>query len=434
MKTHDWDYRWSLHSPKLTRLRTAIPRRFLFWLAPILLAWIPSLLAQGWPQWRGPGRDGVASGFIEPSVWPETLKRRWQVEVGIGHSSPVTDGRRIYLHTRREEDEVVSCLELASGKTVWQERHPVPYTMDPAAVAHGKGPKSTPALHQGTLYTMGISGIVSAYDAQTGKLLWRKEFSKNYKSTSPLYGTSMSPLADSGLLIVHVGGYNHGALMALDARTGKEQWSWGEDGPGHASPIVVELAGTRQVVTQTQRYLVGVAVRDGRLLWKVPFTTDYDQNTITPVLYQGTLLFSGYAKGIFALRINKEKDQWSAQKLWENPNESMYMSSPVVSGDRLFGFSHTQKGHFVSLDPRSGATLWKSGGRQGENAALVSVSPLLIMLTDDARLIVARQDGSAFAPIREYTVAASPTWAHPVVVGRLILIKDHSHLTLLSFE
>src|SRR5581483_6929462 len=201
--------------------------------------------AQDWPQWRGPHRDGIGAAIAEPKGWPEQLKRKWQVKVGEGHSSPVVAGGRIYVHARQEDREVVQCLRPESGQVVWQESYAAPYTVNPAATRHGKGVKSTPAVGGNRLYTFGISGILSCFDASTGKLQWRKEFG------SPDFGVAMSPVVDRGLLIAHVGTKGKGALTAFDAQTGAEKWSWKGDGPAYASPIVVELGGTRQVVTQS---------------------------------------------------------------------------------------------------------------------------------------------------------------------------------------
>lgn len=390
--------------------------------------------AQDWPQWRGPNRDGVLAGFSEPKIWPEKLKPIWKITVGAGHSSPVVAGGRIYLHSRQEEEEVVSCLDLRNGKRIWKESYSVPYTMNPAAVEHGKGPKSTPVVSEGRLYTLGITGILSCFDMKAGKLLWRKEFSKEFKETSPLFGASMSPLVDRGLLIVNIGGHNQGALTAFDAQTGEVKWTCKGDGPGHASPITVDLGGTRQVVTQTQNHLVGVDVSNGKLLWSIPFTTEYDQNVVTPLLYQQTLIYSGVFKETAAIKVIKKEDGWATEKVWANSGVSMYMNSPVVSGDLLYGFSHRNKGQFFCLDARTGATLWTSEGRYGENAAIVNAPEVLFLLTNDAQLMVARKNAKKFDLVRRYTVAESPTWAHPVVAGNRVLIKDASTLALLSLE
>jgi len=390
--------------------------------------------AQDWPQWRGPNRDGVLAGFSEPKSWPEKLTPIWKVSVGVGHSSPVVAGGQVFLHSRQEEKEVVSCLDLTNGKLVWQESYAVPYSMNPAAVGHGKGPKSTPALAGGRLYTFGITGILSCFEMKTGKLFWRKEFSKGFKETSPLFGASASPVIDRGLLIVNIGGHDQGALTAFDALTGEVKWTCKGDGPGHASPIIADFGGTRQVVTETQNHLVGVDVSNGKLLWSIPFRTEYDQNIVTPLLYRQTLIYSGVFKETTEIKVLKKGDSWATETVWANPAVSMYMSSPIVSGDLLYGFSHRNKGQFFCLDARTGATLWTSDGRFGENAAVVSAGEVLFLLTNESQLLIARKNPKKFDVFRRYAVAESPTWAHPVVVGHRVLIKDVSSLALLSLE
>ncbi|PYT08433.1 MAG: hypothetical protein DMF60_04770, partial [Acidobacteria bacterium] len=196
--------------------------------------------AQDWPQWRGPNRDGLTASFTAPKVWPDKLRTIWKVPVGLGHSSPVVVGRRVYLPSRQDENEIASCFDLDTGKLLWHDSYPTPYMMNPAAMSHGKGPKSTPVVYNDKLYTFGISGILSCYDTATGKVKWRKEFSKQFKATSPLFGAATSPIVQNGLVIVHVGGHDSGALTAFNAETGDVKWSWAGDGPGYASPIVFE--------------------------------------------------------------------------------------------------------------------------------------------------------------------------------------------------
>ncbi len=177
-------------------------------------------VADDWPQWRGPNRDGQVSGATIPSVWPKTLKQEWKINVGVGHSSPVLSNGKIYVFARQGEAEVLLCLDQATGKEIWRASKAVAYNMHPAAQGHGKGPKSTPVVSNGTVCTFGISGVLSCYDARTGKQKWQREFSKQYPNTSPLYGTAMSPLIDGDRLIAHIGGHDRGALTAFDLETG----------------------------------------------------------------------------------------------------------------------------------------------------------------------------------------------------------------------
>lgn len=166
--------------------------------------------AQDSPQWRGPNRDGIVGGISIPQAWPKTLKEEWKVTVGVGHSTPVVADGGIFVFARQGEEEVLLSLDAATGKEIWKSSEPIAYEMHEAARGHGKGPKSTPVIYKGSVYTLGISGVLSSHDARTGKLKWRQEFSKQYPKTSPLFGTSMSPVIDSGLLIAHVGGHDNG--------------------------------------------------------------------------------------------------------------------------------------------------------------------------------------------------------------------------------
>jgi outer membrane protein assembly factor BamB len=390
--------------------------------------------SEDWPQWRGPRRDGSLSSAAAPATWPERLKLRWKLTVGEGHASPIFAGGRIFIFTRRQGKEAASSMDPATGKIVWQQSYAAPYTMNPAAAWHSEGPKSTPLFNEGRLYTLGISGILTCFDAATGAVRWRKDFSKQYKATWPSFGTAMSPVADRGLLIAHVGGPDDGALTAFDAQTGEEKWRWTGDGPAYASPIIAELGGVRQVVTETQKNLVSVAAATGQLLWKIPFTTEYVQNIPTPLLYRDLIIFSGLANGIFAVRAAAKDGKWSTETLWRNDGVALYMSSPVLSGDLIFGFSHYKKGEVFCIDARTGVNQWTSPPRQGDNAAVLVSGGNLILLRDEGELIIAKAGGKAFEPLRRFAVADSPTWAHPLVLPNGVVIKDKTTLALWGVE
>jgi outer membrane protein assembly factor BamB len=406
--------------------RDRLRHRFIIVLALLLLA--TAALAANWPQWRGPQRDGVAT-LDHALHWPAKLKLLWKVEIGEGHASPIIEANRVFVVARQGEEEIVSCLALDTGKTIWRQSYPAPYEMVSVASAHGKGPKSTPVVDSGRLYTFGISGILSAFDAAGGKLLWRKDFSKQYKATWPVYGTAMSPVVAGGRVIAHVGGEGGGALAAFDAASGKPVWSWNEDSPGYASPLVTTLGGVRQVVTQTQKFIVGVAFDGGQLLWKISFTTPYDQNIVTPVLYKDTLIFSGHQQRTFAVRIGQSGGKWTTQELWSNDAVSMYMSSPVLGGDYLYGFTEKRRGSVFCLDARDGKLLWTDEGRQGDNASLVLAGGHLLVLTTAGELLVIPANSSAYKTVAAYEVAGTPTWAHLAIAGNSILVKDKTSLT-----
>ena len=393
---------------------------------------IVSAQAQDWNQWRGPKRDGVVTNFTPPAVWPERPKQVWKVAAGLGHSSPIVAGDRAYLFSRVGEQEVLTAYDVASGKQVWRQGYDAPYQMNPAATGHGKGPKSTPVLDRGRIFTLGISGILSAFDQATGKIAWRHEFAKEFLPGMPDFGASMSPIVDGDLVIAHVGGTT-GAIIAFNRTTGARVWTWKADGPAYASPIIATFAGTRHLVTQTRSHMVGLAPGDGRELWRVPFTTEYDQNIITPVSAGGLLIYSGLSNPTIGARVVQEGGSWKLQEVWRNEGVPMYMSSPVAAGGVLYGLTHRNRGQFFALDVATGRTLWTSPPRQGENAALTAATTVLIATTTDGELVVMPLNKQGHGVIREYTLAESPIWAHPAFTTSGVLIKDAETLSFWTF-
>ena len=387
-------------------------------------------VTEAWPQWRGPGRDGVASSTALPAELPDNVRQVWCVNVGEGHASPLVDGERIFLHSREGEQEVVRALSLRAGETMWQRAYPVPYQVTPAAIDVGPGPKATPALADGRLFTFGISETLSAWSASSGELLWRRDFSDRFGQTSPLYGTASSPLVVDDSVVVHVGGENDGALMAFDVATGQPRWAAQDLPPGYSSPVVFYVAGRRQIVTQSRRRIVGVGADSGVIEWEIPFVTSMDQNIITPVVLGDRLVLSGLDNGVFAIGF----DGPDPVEVWRNSEFPMRITTPVVVGDRLFGMSHRRRGQFFCLDADTGEAIWSSGGRESDlSSAVIALGDRIAFLTHEARLIFVSANADEYEPLAEYEVADSQTWAHPVFVPGGVLVKGVNTLHYWSF-
>ncbi len=394
-----------------------------------LAAGLPGATAADWPGWRGPARDGQIPTATLPKEWPKSLKRHWRIAVGEGHASPLVQGDRVFVLSREGQKEVVRAVRIDDGQQLWRHTYPAPFEPSPWALAHGKGPKATPVLAGGKLFTVGIDSIVSCWDAENGNLLWRRQFSDRFKRISPYYyGMAVSPLVHRDRLLAFVGRYGEGAFTALDTATGKTVWEWTGDGPGYASPVVAVIGGVEQIITQSQNACIGLGLARGELLWSIPFKTDYDQNIVTPVVAGGLVIFAGLSKPTTAYRLVQSGGRWEPQKVWENAEASLYMSSPVAVAGRLVAFSNRKKGQFLCLDLASGKTLWASDGRMGENAALLAAGETVLALTTQRRLVVFRATADRFAPLADYQVADEPTWAHPAVAGNRLLIKDKSTL------
>ena len=324
--------------------------------------------------------------------------------------------------------EILRCLTLEDGKEVWRESYAAPYEMSFAARKHGKGPKSTPTLAGGRIFALGIAGHLSAWDAASGRVLWRKDFSGQFKTTSPEFGTAASPLVEGDTVIVHVGGKDSGALTAFDAATGAIRWQWTADGPGYTSPVVGTFDGVRQLITQSQKRCVALDPASGKLRWELPFTTPYEQNSVTPLVSGDLVVFGGVGKPTFAVKPGAA----SAPQVWETRDVTMYMSSPVLAGTRLHGMSDKSRGSLFTLDARSGRVLWKSDGRLGDNASLTNLGGALLVLSTSGDLTVHAVGEDALPELARYKVTEKPVWASPAVSGRRILVKDFDTLMLFA--
>jgi len=379
------------------------------------------LAPRDYPQWRGRNRDGSASAFEAPKAWPDTLNRQWTVEVGDGYATPIVVGSTVYTFTRNGNDEVLTAFDAASGKQRWRSNYAAPYKPSEAASAHGAGPKATPLFHEQKLFTLGISGIVSAFDAATGTILWQKP----EPAEAPYYGAASSPVGDAGVIVVHPG--NYGPLTAFDSITGALRWTAGGEG-FFSSPIVVTFGGVRQVVSATQQEVIGVRVSDGAVLWRFPWKAM--GGATTPTVSGDSIIVSGLQMGVAAFRPARRDGQWVAEAVWQNKDLSMYLANPVVVRNTVFGLAEQKSGQYFALDAATGATLWVGSPREATNSAIVKSGDLLFLLNDDARLTVARASRTRFEPLKRYTVADSATWAQPAISGNRIFIKDVSKLTL----
>ena len=391
------------------------------------------LTAAEWPQWRGPSRNAVLTAADVPAVWPEKFTEAWRVEIGEGYASPVMAGNRIYVHSRRDPSEVVTAVESATGKVVWQQRYDAAFTKNQYAVRMAKGPNATPLVAGGRLFTLGVTGLLTAWDAASGAHIWRKDYSAQIDTSKLFCGTSASPLLAGGLLIVQTGSDVHGGrLAALDPATGTSKWEWKGPGPGYASPTLIDVAGTTQIVTMTNSSVVGLDARTGAGLWSIPFPDEWHENIVTPLWTGSELVVAGVRQGTQAYRLAPAKGAWQATPLWKNADITMYMSSPVFGDGVIYGLGSKRKGQFVALDPKTGAVKWTTEGREGDHASVLLAPSHVLFLTSTGVLVVAKRNPGAFELVKKYDVATSETWALPIFLGNELVIREASHLVKLA--
>ena len=398
-----------------------------------------------WPQWRGVDRDGRVAAPMPSGGWPARLSRLWAREVGAGYSGPVVAGDRVWIHSRQGEKEAVTAFRLASGEPLWSSSYDAPFVQDSDATQHGRGPYSTPAVADGRLFTFGVASVLSAWDAATGRLLWRRESGPGFRGPFPYFGAAASPLVWGQLCFVHLGGDDRsrfdspgsGAMVALNVADGREAWRWTGDGPGAgASPVIAVIGGRQQLVFKTKRKIVSLDPQTGSEIWQFAYVVSQDNTIVTPLVLGDRLVTSDYDFGIAAWQIRPGAGggAWSAQARWKTRDASMFLSTPVVFDGLVVGFSHLRKGQLFVLDPADGTVVWRGAARGGEHATLVGWGDHVLAFREDGWLEVHRVSRAGLRFVRTYQVSRPTAWAHPAVTGTRILVRDGTRLAAFGLD
>lgn len=398
----------------------------------LVLLLVPATWAGEWSQFRGPNRDGHAPMFQAPASWPEAPKELWKVEVGEGQASPVVSGGKIYLMARQGDDEVAMALDLASGKTLWSHGFPTPYEMHQAAIKFGKGPRSTPVVVDGVACFLGVDARFSCHAAADGTVLWVRDFSEKSAPEETFCGSAMTPLVDAGTIFVHLGDDRAGRLFAADLHSGEEKWGWEGQGPGYASPLMVEIGGQRQLVTLAATDLLGFDPASGELLWSRPYPDKWKENIPTPIVVGKSIVIADMENGALSLWPRKTEKGWVVDDHWQNRELTQRMASPVTDGEVIYGFSDRRKGQLFVQDPATGEVVWEDEGRGGENAVLTLAGDWLLVANTAAELKVMRRKGKTLDLVKHYEIATSSVWAQPAWLADGLLVKDTRHLARLS--
>jgi len=396
----------------------------------VILLIASCVFAQDWPQWRGPNRDGKVSGFTAPQEWPKELTQKWKTTVGLGDATPALVGNKLYVFTRQGDEEVTLCLDAGSGKELWQDKYAAQAVT--GAPARHPGPRSSPAVADGKVVTIGVGGVLSCLDAATGKLVWRKD---PFPKVVPQFFTAMSPIIVDGMCIAHLGGKGNGAIIAYDLASGEEKWRWTEEGPEYASPALLTVEGTKQIVTLAEKSIVGIGVADGKLLWRLPFVPQgMAYNAATPIVDGQTVIYTGKARGTKAVKIEKQGNGFAAKELWSNPELAPQFNTPVLKEGLLFGLSNS--GNLFCINAQTGQTAWTDATQRdrGGFAAILDAGSCLLALPSSSELIVFKPDGKEYSKVTSYKVADTPTYAHPVISGNRVFVKDQESVTMWIVE
>lgn len=445
--------------PSWRRLRQGVLSRLAAGVAFISLA--ATGLAEeavGWPQWRGPGRDGVAVGAVLPDSLPSQGPAQvWTQPLGTGWSSPVVQNGRVIVTDRSDRQERVLALDAATGKTLWQRANPVDFDPHSVGRQHGNGPKATPVLNGQRLYTLGIAGWLQCLDAESGDVVWQTHLPAHFGQVQslrgkraqvvgtehvlvpvsdgqgapvPLFGYTGSPLLAGERLILEVGGQRGGTVMAFDAKTGKPHWQALDENVAYSSPVAATIDGVTQVVAMTGPRIVGLAADTGELLWSHPFQIQYDESISTPAIAGNLVLATGDRKPLTALRIAREVGAWTKTVAWENRDLSSYLSSVLVHNGHVFGMN--DGGQFVCVRLTDGETIW-IGGDDGYYCSPVLVGTRLVGLNERGLLQILSADTKTFERLGQYQLTADAAWTVPAIVGSRLYVRDEKSVRCFDF-
>jgi outer membrane protein assembly factor BamB len=384
--------------------------------------------SQDWPQWRGMNRDSKVTGFKAPAAWPAELKQEWKVSVGFGDATPVLAGNKIYLNTRQADQEVILCLDAATGKELWKNSYASMAVTGPSASQH-PGPRGTPAVSNGKIVTFGASAILSCLDASTGKLVWRKE---NPTNAFPAFFTGTSPLIADGMCIIHLGKKDDGQVIAYDLNSGNEKWKWAGEGPSYSSPSVMTIDGKKLLIVITEKNILALGLTDGKQLWQI--ATPVQQrfyNCVSPYIDGQNIYLSGQGTGTKAIRVEKSGNEYVTKELWSNTEVGAKWNTPVLKDGLLYGF--TDQKRIYCLNAATGQTAWMDNTVNSDFSTIVDCGSVIIGLTSTDNLLVLKPDGKAYSEIVKYKVSDTPIYAYPVISGNNIYIKDAETLMKYGF-
>lgn len=377
--------------------------------ACVLLA--PAVMPAGatdWPQWRGPARKGVSAETNWVSRWPGGApKRLWSKQVGQGFSSVAVAGGRLYTMGNQNNQDVVSCLQAATGKVLWQSRYPC------AAGDYG-GPRATPTVHGGNVYTLSREGLALCLNASTGKSVWRRDVGRETRAQMPGWGYASSPLIQGNLVLYNIGR----AGVALDKKTGHIAWKSGAGLAGYASPVPFTAGAQNSGVAMfAGSGIVAVNPATGRTLWQYPWATSFDVNAADPIFSGDTVFISSnYNKGGALLRFGASG---RPSVIWENRNMRNHFNSCVLVGGALYG---NDENTLKCVDLRTGAERWRMRGMG--KGGLIAAAGKLLVLTERGELVVVSATPDRFNEIARAKVLDGTCWTHPVLAGGLLYCRN----------
>lgn len=411
-------WRWSAgHKPAVAALPGDIEPQLPITQDPRLAA------AVDVPQFFGPKRDGIAPEVRLSTDWTTTApKQLWRQPIGAGWSAFAVVGGRALTQEQRGEDEAVTCYELLTGKLLWAHTDKAHFT----EWQGGDGPRATPTVHEGRVYTFGGTGIFNCLDLATGKPLWQHRVLEENKLANITWGISASPLIVDDLVIVSTGRADNAVqpplLVAFKLADGTEAWRAGQGEASYSSPMVAMVAGRRVILYQSARSLTAHDPVTGSILMEHPWGNDKWPRASQPVVIAPDRVFlsAGYGMGCIMLQVKAEADgKLTATELWASLKMKTQFNSAALHGGHLFGLDD---GRLTCLDISTGERLWKEG-RYASGQSLL-VGDLVIVQSETGPVHLCAADPAGFKEMGKVEALSRKTWNHPVLAGRYLLVRN----------
>lgn len=399
-------------------------------------------MAEDWPQWGGPLRDGVwrETGIAARLPEGDVLPRMWSVPVAEGYSGPAVANGRVYLTDRQpaEQNERILCLDVNTGDEIWSHAHPARYT-----ISYPAGPRATPVIDDGRLYTIGAVGHLFCFDAATGDILWKKQFTEDFGTALPIWGMAASPLVDGDRLITLVGGADGALIVCFDKVTGEERWRAIDDPDvGYCPPMIFEFGGRRQLISWHPSAVTALDPETGAVIWSVPWEIRVGLCIPSPRQVGQQLFLTSFYNGPLMLNVTADSAviAWKGTSNSEKNTDGLHsiMPTPWVDEENIFGIC--SYGQLRCLDTQTGQRRWETleatGNGRWWNAFLIPHEDRFFIHNEQGDLIIARLTTEGYEEISRSQLVA-PTrkvqrrmtiWSHPAFAERSVFARNDREL------
>jgi outer membrane protein assembly factor BamB len=371
-----------------------------------------------WTDFRGPKRDGDYEQQPILTNWPASgLASSWKQPVGGGYASFVIARGRAFTIEQRGHQEVVAAYEVATGRELWTNA----WTAKFVESMGGDGPRATPTWADGLVYAVGGKGELRALDHETGRLVWRTNILEDAGATNLFWGMAAAPLVVDDTVVVLPGGGNGQSVVAYDRRTGKRAWAALDDQQAYSSPMLVTIAGVRQILVFSASRLMGLTPDRGELLWAYPWKTNNEINASQPLVIGDSRIFvsTGYGTGAAVIELTPAGSGLSVREVWRNIRMKNQFTSSVLHDGFIYGLDESI---LACVDAATGDLKWK-GGRYGYGQVVLA-SGHIIVLTEDGDLALVRATPERHQELARFPAIEGKTWNHPAMSEGVLLVRN----------